>query len=160
MAVTTISVSEIPIATRLTVVATCAARQASSARCVPPALAAGTIWVVAETNADGTLAKSSAEVATLARTLAEAAKASAVGIVVAADPKAAAHELAGYVPRVVAIAEPAADGNAWAQVAAQRVAPILASEAPAAVLTGAGPDGRDVAGTLAALLVSTADPVP
>ena len=116
------------------------------------AAAAGTIWVVAETNADGTLAKSSAEVATLARTLAEAAKASAVGIVVAADPKAAAHELAGYVPRVVAIAEPAADGNAWAQVAAQRVAPILASEAPAAVLTGAGPDGRDVAGTLAALL--------
>ena len=116
------------------------------------AAAAGTIWVVAETNADGTLAKSSAEVATLARTLAEAAKAAAAGIVVAADPNAAAGELAGYIPRVVAIAEPAADGNAWAQVAAQRAASILASEAPAAVLTGAGPDGRDVAGTLAALL--------
>jgi electron transfer flavoprotein alpha subunit len=116
------------------------------------AAAAGTIWVVAETNADGTLAKSSAEVATLARTLATAAKASAAGIVVAASPKAAADELAGYVSRVVSIAEPAADGNAWAQVAAQRVAVILTSEAPAAVLTGAGPDGRDVAGTLAALL--------
>ena len=112
----------------------------------------GTIWVVAETNADGSLAKSSAEVATLARTLAEAAKATATGIVVAAKPKAAADELAGYVSRVVAIPESAADGNAWAQVAAQRVAAILASEAPAAVLTGAGPDGRDVAGTLAALL--------
>ena len=114
--------------------------------------ATGAIWVVAETNADGSLAKSSTEVATLARTLAEAAGGSAAGIVVAADPKAAAQELTGYVPRVVAIAEPAAEGNAWGQVAAQRVAAILATEGPAAVLTGAGPDGRDVAGTLAALL--------
>jgi len=114
--------------------------------------ATGVIWVVAETNADGSLAKSSREVATLARTLAEAAGGSAAGIVVAADPKAAAQELTGYVPRVVAIAEPAAEGNAWGQVAAQRVAAILATEGPAAVLTGAGPDGRDVAGTLAALL--------
>ncbi len=112
----------------------------------------GAIWVVAETNADGSLAKSSTEVATLARTLAEAAKTEAVGIVIAADPKAAAGELAAYVPRVVSIAEKAADGNAWAQVAAQRAAAILAPETPAAVLTGAGPDGRDVAGTLAALL--------
>ncbi|HEX3265558.1 MAG TPA: electron transfer flavoprotein subunit alpha/FixB family protein, partial [Candidatus Limnocylindrales bacterium] len=113
---------------------------------------AGTIWVVAETNADGSLAKSSTEVATLARTLAEGAGGDAAGIVVAADPKAAAEELAGYVGRVVAIADPSSDGNAWAQVAAQRVAAILTSEAPAAVLTGAGSDGRDVAGTLAALL--------
>jgi len=115
-------------------------------------MAAGTIWVVAETNPDGTLAKSSTEVATLARTLADAAGGEAAGIVVARDPKAAADELAGYLPRVVTIAEPAADGNAWAQIAAQRVAAILASETPAAVLTGAGPDGRDVAGTLSALL--------
>jgi electron transfer flavoprotein alpha subunit len=113
---------------------------------------AGAIWVVAETNADGSLAKSSTEVATLARSLAESAKADAVGLVVAADPKAAAKELAGYVGRVVAVAEPKADGHAWAQLAAQRAAAILASETPAAVLTGAGPDGRDVAGTLAALL--------
>jgi hypothetical protein len=41
------------------------------------------------------------------------------GIVVAADPKAAADELAGYLARVVAIADPAADGNAWSQVAAE-----------------------------------------
>jgi electron transfer flavoprotein alpha subunit len=115
-------------------------------------MGARTVWVVAETNADGSLAKSATEVATLARTLAEAAGEDAAGIVVAADPKGAAEELAGYVSRVVAIAEPAADANAWAQVTAQRVAGMLASEAPAAVLTGAGPDGRDVAGTLAALL--------
>ena len=115
-------------------------------------MAAGTIWVVAETNPDGTLARSSTEVATLARTLADAAGGEAAGIVVARNPKAAAEELAGYLPRVVTIAEPAADGNAWAQIAAQRVAAILASETPAAVLTGAGPDGRDMAGTLSALL--------
>jgi electron transfer flavoprotein alpha subunit len=115
-------------------------------------MAGGTIWVIAETNADGSLAKSSSEVATLARTLAEAAGGEAAGIVVAGDPAAAAKELAGYVGRVVAVAEPAAEGNAWAQVAAQRAAAILASEPPAAVLTGAGSDGRDVAGTLAALL--------
>jgi electron transfer flavoprotein alpha subunit len=112
----------------------------------------GSIWVIAETAADGTLARSSTEVATLARTLAEAAGTSAAGIVVAADPKAAADELAGYVGRVVAVAEPSAAGHAWAQVAAQRAAAILASESPAAVLMGAGPDGRDVAGTIAALL--------
>jgi electron transfer flavoprotein alpha subunit len=116
------------------------------------AASSGLIWVVAETNADGSLARSSTEVATLARTLAEAAGTEAAGIVVAADPKAAAAELAGYVSRVVAIAEPKADGHAWAQVAAQRVAAALAGETPGAVLTGAGPDGRDVAGTLSALL--------
>ena len=113
---------------------------------------AGEVWVVAEVAADGSLAKSSTEVATLARTLAGAAGATAAGIVVAADPKGAAEELAGYVSRVVAVAEPNADGNAWAQVAAQRAASILASESPAAVLTGAGADGRDVAGTIAGLL--------
>ncbi len=115
-------------------------------------MAAGTIWVVAEVNADGSLARSSTEVATLARTLAAAAGGSAAGIVVAADPTAAATELAGYLPRVLAVDEPATVGNAWAQVAAQRAAAILAAESPSAVLTGAGPDGRDVAGTLAALL--------
>jgi electron transfer flavoprotein alpha subunit len=114
--------------------------------------ATGAIWVIAETNADGTLAKSSAEAATLARNLAAEAGADAVGLVVAADPQAAAEELAGYVGRVLAIAEPAAAGNAWSVIAAQRAAELLAGASPSAVLTGAGPDGRDVAGTLAALL--------
>jgi len=110
------------------------------------------IWVIAETNADGSLATSSAEVATLARTLAEAAGASTAGIVVAGDPGTASAELAGYVGRVVAVAEPDATGHAWSAIAAQRAASILAGAEPLAVLTGAGPDGRDVAGTLAALL--------
>jgi electron transfer flavoprotein alpha subunit len=114
--------------------------------------ASGAIWVMAETGADGSLAKSSSEVATLARTLAEAAGATSAGIVVAPDPAAAAKELAGYVGRVVAVTLPDVAGHTWAQAAARQAAAILASESPAAVLTGAGPDGRDVAGTLAALL--------
>jgi electron transfer flavoprotein alpha subunit len=113
---------------------------------------AGAIWLVAETNADGSLAKSSSEVATLARALADEAGTTAAAIVVAADPAGAAKELADYVARVVTLAEPKAEGNAWAQVAAQRAAAILAAESPTVVLTGAGPDGRDIAGTLAALL--------
>ena len=115
---------------------------------------AGTFWVIAETNADGSLAKSSAEVATLARSLAASAAAEAAGIVVAADPAQAAQELAGYVARVVSIADPGAAEHAWASIAAQRAVAIIsaAPSPPLAILTGAGADGRDVAGTLAALL--------
>jgi electron transfer flavoprotein alpha subunit len=111
-------------------------------------------WVVAETNADGSLAKSSAELATLARGLAEQAggKTAVTGIVIAADPDAAARELATYLPAVVAVTEPLAADHAWAQIAAQRAAEIIDREGPTLVLTGAGPDGRDVAGTLLALL--------
>ena len=110
------------------------------------------IWVVAETNADGSLAKSSAELATLARTLAGAGGGVAAGLVVAGDPVAAAGELATYLPRVVAIAEPLIADHAWGQPAAARIAAVLAEEPPGIVLAGAGPDGRDVAGTLLALL--------
>ena len=52
--------------------------------------------------------------------LADAAKTTAAGIVVSADPKAAAAELAGYVARVVAVTAPDAEGHAWAQIAAQQ----------------------------------------
>jgi electron transfer flavoprotein alpha subunit len=117
------------------------------------AAGSGGIWVVAETNADGSLAKSSAELATLARTLADAAgNAAAAGIVVAADPSGAARELAGFVPRVLAVAEPLLEDHAWGQPAAARAAEILRGEPAGVILTGAGPDGRDVAGTLLALL--------
>jgi len=111
-------------------------------------------WVVAETNLDGTLARSSAELATLARTLAGKAGSGieATGIVVAAEPKAAADELATYLPRVVAVDDPAAADHAWGQIAAQRAAAVIDQGGPTLILTGAGPDGRDVAGTLLALL--------
>ena len=111
-------------------------------------------WIVAETNPDDSLAKSSAELATLARTLADQAGGgvSVTGIVVSAAPEAAAKELATYVPNVIAVAEPLAADHAWAQLAAQRAAEVIDRDGPTLVLTGAGSDGRDIAGTLVALL--------
>ena len=111
----------------------------------------GTLWVIGEPNADGSLARISAEAATLARSLAVASGLSAVGIVVAADPAGLAGELAAYLPRVLAVADPDAAGHAWAVVAAERAAAIIGEETDALVLLGTGPDGRDVAGTLSGL---------
>jgi electron transfer flavoprotein alpha subunit len=110
------------------------------------------IWVVAETNADGSLARIGAEAATLAGTMAKAASVDAAGIVVGADPAAAATELATYLPRVVAITDALAADHAWAAIAAQRAAEAIGAKGPTLILTGAGPDGRDVAGVLLALL--------
>jgi electron transfer flavoprotein alpha subunit len=108
--------------------------------------------VLAELNGDGSLAKISTEVATLARALADASGGEALGLVVAAEPDAPAQELARFLPRVLAVAEPAAAGHAWATIAAERAAPMLAQAGEDdVVLIGAGPDGRDAAGTLAAL---------
>jgi electron transfer flavoprotein alpha subunit len=117
----------------------------------------GGIWVVAEIAPDGGLARISAEVGALARLLGEAAGAELTGVVVAAEPGAAAAELARHVPRVLAVSDPDADAavHAWATIAAERVAGLVQTAAdggPDVVLTGADPDGRDVAGTLAALL--------
>jgi electron transfer flavoprotein alpha subunit len=108
-------------------------------------------WVIAEHNGDGSLARISAEGATLARRLAEASSGSAAGLVIAADPVAAADELATLLPRVVAVREPAAAESAWAAIAAERAAAVLGPDPDAVVIVGNGPDGRDVAGFLAAL---------
>ncbi len=112
------------------------------------------IWVVAETNADGSLATIGPEVATLARTLAKDASVDATGIVVGVDPAGAATELATYLPRVVAVTDPSAADHAWAAIAAQRAAEVIDPSGPTLILTGAGPDGRDLAGTLMSLLDS------
>jgi electron transfer flavoprotein alpha subunit len=75
-----------------------------------------------------------------------------IGIVIAADPGAAATELATYLPVVWAITEPEAAEHAWSAVAAGHVA-ALAGEAdpPDAIFVGAGADGRDLAGAVSAL---------
>ena len=66
------------------------------------------IWVHGELAGDGTLAKLATEVATLARALAEERGADDVtGVVIGADPAAGAAELARFVPRVLAVTEPA-----------------------------------------------------
>ena len=109
------------------------------------------LWVIGEVTAEGTLANISTEVATFARTLAESAGEEVTGVVVAADPAAAAAELATYLPRVMAIGEPAAADRPWSMVAAERIAGILKPDTQGYVFIGAGPDGRDVAGALAAM---------
>jgi electron transfer flavoprotein alpha subunit len=113
---------------------------------------AGAIWVHGEIGADGGLARISSEVATLGRSLAEAAGADLVGVVVSSDPGQAADELAGYVPRVLAITEPATAQHAAGTVVAERLAALAEREQPRLILLGAGPEGRDVAGVLSALL--------
>jgi len=110
------------------------------------------IWAVGEPNADSSLARVSTEVATVARSLAEEAEGEVAGVVIAADPREAAEELARFVPRVLAITEAGARDHVWATIAAERVALLAAERAPDLILTGAGPDGRDFAGVLSALL--------
>jgi electron transfer flavoprotein alpha subunit len=109
------------------------------------------LWVIGEVTADGDLAKISTEVATLARTLAESAGKDVAGVVVAADPTAAATELARYLPRVLAVTEPATADRPWSMVAAERIAGLLEPDTAEFEFVGAGPDGRDVAGALSAL---------
>ena len=100
--------------------------------------------------ADGTLTRLSAEVATLARSLAAAAGGSALGLVVDAAPDAAAAELATYLPRVVAVASPATAGEVWAPRAVAEVRRLV-DEGISHVVLGATADGRDAAGALVGL---------
>jgi electron transfer flavoprotein alpha subunit len=111
----------------------------------------GALWVVAEPGADGSLARISAEAATLARDLGKTSGRDVIGIVVAADPTESAKELATYLPVVWAINDAAAAEHAWSAVAAGVVAGLLAAESPDAILVGAGADGRDLAGAVSAL---------
>ena len=110
------------------------------------------LWVLGEVTADGTLARISTEVATLARTLAKASGQEVAGVVVAADPAAAAAELATYLPRVLAVSEPAAGDRPWSMIAAERIASLLEPDTKEFMFVGAGPDGRDLAGALSATL--------
>ncbi|HEX7472997.1 MAG TPA: electron transfer flavoprotein subunit alpha/FixB family protein [Candidatus Limnocylindrales bacterium] len=111
----------------------------------------GAIWVLGETTATG-MAKISGEIATLARALGAASGREVVGLVADADPSATATSLAAFVPEVLALAVPAATGHAVVPAIAPAVAALVERESPAYLLVGATPDGRDLAGTLSALL--------
>ena len=111
----------------------------------------GVLWVIAEPGPDGGLARISTEAATLARELGAATGRGVEGIVVAAEPGAAAADLATYLPVVRTITDPAAAEHAWSAVAAGRLAGLSTAETPDAIFVGAGADGRDLAGALSAL---------
>jgi electron transfer flavoprotein alpha subunit len=109
------------------------------------------ILAVAET-ADGRLTRLSAEVATLARTLAAEAGGEALGLVVDADPEvagAAAGELAAYLPRVLAVAQPALASTVAAPHVLAEVRRLV-DEGVTHVIGGATADGRDIIGGLLA----------
>ena len=78
------------------------------------------------------------------------------------SPAAAARELATYLPRVVAVANPAAAGDVVAPHVTAEVARLL-DEGVTHVLLGVTQDGRDVAGTIVGLtglgLLANADAV-
>jgi electron transfer flavoprotein alpha subunit len=112
----------------------------------------GAIWVHGEVAPDGSLARISTEVATAARSLGEASGRDVEGVVIASQPQGAADELARYVSRVQAVTEPATADHAAGMIVAQRLAALVERDAPDYVVTGAGPEGRDVAGALSALL--------
>jgi electron transfer flavoprotein alpha subunit len=112
----------------------------------------GGIWVHGELAADGSLAKIATEVATLARALAaDSDGAEVTGVVIGAEPAAAAAELARYMPRVLAVGEAATADHAAGTLVAERFAALVAEHDPDIILTGAGPEGRDLAGALSAL---------
>jgi electron transfer flavoprotein alpha subunit len=112
---------------------------------------ASPIWVHGELAPDGSLARISTEVATLARSLGESAGRDVVGVVVGSDPTAAANELAAYVPRVLTVTEPATAEHAAGTIVGERLAALIERDKPAFLITGAGPEGRDVAGVVSAL---------
>jgi electron transfer flavoprotein alpha subunit len=109
------------------------------------------IWVHGEIAGDGSLTKLSTEVATLARTLADADGAEVTGVVIGSDPTTAAGELARFLPRVLTVTEPATADHAAGMIVAQRLASLVDAHDPDVILTGAGPEGRDLAGALSAL---------
>ncbi len=74
-----------------------------------------------------------------------------MGLVVDGAPGDAAAELAGYLPRVVAVASGPGADQAWAPHAAAE-ARRLVDEGATHVLVGATNDGRDVAGLLCGVL--------
>jgi electron transfer flavoprotein alpha subunit len=112
----------------------------------------GAIWAIVEVDGDGHATKLATELATAARTLAAARGCEAAAIVVAPDPSVAAAQVAAYVPRVLAVATPAAADRLQPAVIASAVAAIAGDGEVAWLLCGATPDGRDVAGMLAVLL--------
>src|SRR3954470_13793854 len=111
----------------------------------------GAIWVHGELGPDGSLAKISTEVATAARALGEAGGREVVGVVFGADPAAAATELARFVPKVLALKQPATADHAAGTIVGESIAGLIEAHQPAYLLTGAGPEGRDVAGVVSAL---------
>jgi len=113
----------------------------------------GAIWALAEL-VDGQPTRLSCEIATLAWRLAAEAGGAARAVAVVVGPGAAsgAAGLAAFGPDVLALEAPGPADHPAAAIMAPPLARLIRERAPAYVLIGATPDGRDLAGTLQALL--------
>ena len=111
----------------------------------------GAIWAVGEL-ADGAPTKLTLELATLARTMAEAAGHDARTVLIGAGAGAAATEVAGYGPDVLAVdVDATLSGRPVAAVVAPRLVSLIDQHSPEYLLLGASNDGKDIAGMLLGL---------
>ncbi|MBA2254163.1 MAG: electron transfer flavoprotein subunit alpha/FixB family protein, partial [Chloroflexi bacterium] len=109
------------------------------------------IWAIGEANG-GAPSRLTLELATLARTLAEAAGMDSTTVVLGDGAAAAAQEVARYAPRVLAVEVSGTGEGPAAGTAAPIVAALVEQHAPDHLLIAASPDGKDLAGALMALL--------
>lgn len=111
---------------------------------------AGEIWAVCE-HADGEPTRLGRELATLARALGAASGRRPASLLVGPGASQAAAALALHGPDVMAL-EIDPEGRPVAAVTAEQVAALARQRQPSFILVGASNDGRDVAGSLHALL--------
>jgi len=105
-----------------------------------------TLLVIGEV-VDGALTRLSTEMATLARSLADAAGGSAVGLIVDPAPADAAAELATFIGSVEAVSVPQLANETWAPYALAEVERLAAGDVTH-VLLGVTADGRDLGGLI------------
>src|SRR5688572_7110850 len=108
------------------------------------------VWAIGEI-AGGKPTKLTLELATLARTLAEASGGEAKTVLVGEGAGGAAAGAAAYGPDVLAVEATGMGERPVAAVVAPRVAALIAEHKPDFVLVGASNDGKDIAGALLGL---------
>jgi electron transfer flavoprotein alpha subunit len=108
------------------------------------------VWAIGEI-ADGQPTKLTLELATLARTLAEASGGEAKTVLVGEGAAGAAKSAAAYGPDVLALDVAGMADRPVAAVVAPRVAALITERKPDFVLFGASNDGKDIAGALLGL---------
>jgi len=108
------------------------------------------IWAIGEI-ADGKPTKLTLELATLARTLAEASGGESKTVLVGGGASGAAAGAAAYGPDVLAVDIAGMADRPVAAVVAPRVFALINERKPDFVLVGASNDGKDIAGALLGL---------
>ena len=112
---------------------------------------AGAIWAIGELD-DGAPTRLGAGIAALVAELAASGGLEAAAVLAGSGASAGATELAAQGLDVLALEVPEAGDHATAAILAPRLAALVAEREPRYLVIGGSPDGRDLAGVLAALL--------